>query len=169
VLSLDPKAILSRFRVDPRVTQRSEIDRLRTLGVGIHELARDRTWQLYERFVREFVEPERGDRLLAERFRAGAPDAILDFERWMRPDCLERVRGRGCLDWLVPRGARCVRLERRARLPALDIVVIGMDDEWAASWPGLFVNFEAGRAFVVTVDYEEIRCDLRGRRTSPYR
>jgi len=49
-----------------------------------------------------------------------------------------------------------VRLERRARLPALDIVVIGMDDAWAASWPGLFVNFEAGRAFVVTVDYEEI-------------
>jgi hypothetical protein len=44
-----------------------------------------------------------------------------------------------------------------------------MDDVWAASWPGLFVSFDAGRALAVSIDYEVLRSDLRVPRASPYR
>jgi hypothetical protein len=33
----------------------------------------------------------------------------------------------------------------------------------------VFVNFEAGRALVITIDYEVRRCDRGGLRRSPYR
>ena len=66
-------------------------------------------------------------------------------------------------------GGRCIRFERRPRLPALDIDLATIDDTWAASWPGVFVRFDAGRAVVITLDYEEIRCDMRAGRGTPYR
>ncbi|MFS8069825.1 MAG: hypothetical protein ACMG6S_25960 [Byssovorax sp.] len=153
--------------LDPREARRYELARLRALGVEITELGQPRSRALLERFVREFVEPERSAHVLDEvkRQRLG------DLDRWMREDCTQRTSGRGCLAWLGPRerGGRCVRLEKRASLSAMEIVVATLEDTWAASWPGVFVNFEAGRALVITIDYEVRRCDRGGLRRSPYR
>lgn len=89
----------------------------------------------------------------------------------MHPERTRRARERGCLRWLTAGkvGARCVRFERRARLPALEIAVDTLDEAWATSWPGVLVDFDAGRALVITVDYEELRCDLQPSGQTPYR
>lgn len=160
-----------RFRPDPSAVRRGEIDRLSALGVEVAELGRRASSRLFDRFVSEFVEPERADRLRAEAKRNAAWGSAIDLERWMRPDCTLRARAAGGMGWLA-RGdlsKRCVRFERRAHLPALEIAVATMDDAWAGSWPGAFVSFDAGRALVVTLDYEVLRCDLRARRGTPYR
>ena len=156
-----------RPALDPREARRYELARLRALGVAITELGQPRSRALLERFVREFVEPERSAHLLEEvkQQRLG------ELDRWMREDCTQRASGRGCLAWLGPRerGGRCVRLEKRASLPALEIEIATLEDTWAASWPGVFVNFEAGRALVITIDYEVRRCDRGALQRSPYR
>lgn len=156
-----------RPRLDPREARRYELARLRALGVAVTELGQARSRALVERFVREFVEPERSAHVLEEvrQQRFG------ELDRWTREDCTQRASGRGCLSWLGPqeRGGRCVRLEKRASLPALEIVVATLEDTWAASWPGVFVNFEAGRALVITIDYEVRRCDRGASKRSPYR
>lgn len=153
--------------LDPRAARRYELARLRALGVEVAELGAARSRGLFERFVREFVEPER----IADFLREVRHQGLGDLHRFLREDCTQRTRGRGCLGWLWPaeRAGRCVRFEKRVELPALEIAVATMDETWAASWPGVFVNFEAGRALVITVDYEVLRCDRGAMRRSPYR
>jgi hypothetical protein len=125
-----------------------------------------RSRALFLRFVDEFVDPAQRALVLDEVARRGCAD----LDRALRDDCTRQTSGRGCLAWLDPpeRGGRCVRFETRPGLSALEITVATLEDTWAASWPGVFVSFEAGRALVVTVDYEVRRCD-RGARRSPYR
>lgn len=158
-------------RIDAKAVQRGEIGRLRALRVKITELAAARSRRLFERFANEFVDPERTARYLDEVRRASERDAGVDHGRWLRPDCTALESGRGCLQWL--RGgqlnARCVRFDRRVRLPAFEIALDTMEDDWVASWPGLFVSFDVGRALAVSLDYEAYRCDLRARGASPYR
>lgn len=62
-----------------------------------------------------------------------------------------------------------MRFDRRPALPALEIELATIDDAWAASWPGAYVNFDAGRAVVITLDYEDVRCDVRAAPATPYR
>jgi hypothetical protein len=180
-VALDPRSPLHRFRVDPRAVRRAQIGRLTALGVGLVEIPSARARPLLDRFVREFLDPshtaELSRELAAPRGAAGA----LEFDRWLRPECVRRaetgarssLRGgaAGCVAWLLAgsAAASCVRFERTAHLPALAVDLATLEDAWAASWPGLFVSFEAGRAVVVTVDYEEIRCDVRAPAGSPYR
>jgi hypothetical protein len=155
-----------------RALQRREIKRLRALRVKLAELTPARSRALFERFAGEFVGPERAPVYLDEVRRAGDRGLGIDHGRWLRPDCAVVLLGSaGCARWLAGgrRGARCVRFDRRAELPAVEIAIDTMDDVWAASWPGLFVSFDAGRALAVSIDYE-VRCsDLRVPRASPYR
>jgi hypothetical protein len=155
--------------VDARALLRREIKRLRALRVKLAELAPARSHALFERFAGEFVGPERAPVFLREVQRAGG--LCVDPGRWLRPDCAVVLGSAGCARWLAGgrRGARCVRFDRRPGLPAVEIAIDTMDDVWAASWPGLFVSFDAGRALAVSIDYEVLRSDLRVPRASPYR
>jgi hypothetical protein len=170
-MPLDPRSPLHRFRVDARASRRDEIERLQALGVVLAEIPPAPARALLARFVREFVDPARGARLSEELARVDPSPRAFDFERWLRPECVRRRGASGCVRWLASRagGARCVRFERSVHLPALAIDLSTIDDTWAASWPGVFVSFEAARAVVVTVDYEEVRCDVRVARGTPYR
>jgi hypothetical protein len=151
-----------------RATYRGQIGRLRSLGVGVDEVGRQGTEDLAGRFAQQFVDPDRTWHFLAEIRKA---EAVVDFDRWMRPDRLARGRARGCLGWLAAGHveARCVRLDRRGAMPALRIDMATMDEGWATSWPGVFVHFAAGRALAVTLHYEVFQCDLRASTGSPYR
>ena len=177
---LDPRSPLHRFRVDPRAARRAQVGRLTALGVALVEIplgrARASPGSLLRRVPRSPSAPAELSAELAQ------PRGALDFDRWLRPECVRRgehgprssLRGgeAGCVAWLLAGSADaapCVRFERRADLPALSIDLATLDDAWAASWPGLFVRFEVGRAVVITIDYEEIRCDVRTARATPYR
>lgn len=153
--------------LDPRAARRDELTRLRALGVEVAEVGRGRSRSLFDRFVREFIAPEHHRPFLDDVKRRG----LDDLQRWMRHDCTLRTKAEGCLSWLGPetRLARCLRFEKRVEMPALEITLATMDETWAASWPGVFVSFEVGRALVITVDYEVLRCDRGNLRTSPYR
>jgi hypothetical protein len=181
---LDPRSPLHRFRVDPRAVRRAQIDRLEALGVELQEISSSRGRRLLDRFLHEFLDPRSAAQVSAELARPPGAARPLDFDRWLRPECVRRgERGShashqggsaGCVAWLLAgsTGAPavpCVRFERRPDLPALAIDLATLDDAWAASWPGLFVSFEAGRAVVITLDYEEVRCDVRAARATPYR
>jgi hypothetical protein len=160
---------------------RAQVGRLTALGVGLVEIPPSRARALLDRFVREFLDPCRADELSRELDRPRGAARPLDYDRWVRPECVRSEGpGRraslcggavGCVAWLLAGSAAapCVRFERSPDLPALAIDLATLDDTWAASWPGLFVSFEAGRAVVVTLDYEEIRCDVRAPGASPYR
>ncbi len=147
-------------------TWEHHLRRLRALEVVAHEVHPDQAAHLLRRFAAEFVDPERRDALLEED-----PNRAVPFERYLHADCTRSARVDGSLAWL--RGGhldlRCVRLERRPGLPALELDTSTMEDGWAASWPGVFVNFDRARALVISVDYEAFRCDLRSRRRTPYR
>jgi len=181
-VALDPRSPLHRFRVDPRAVLRAQMARLTALGVGLVEIPPARTRALFDRFVDEFLDPSGAADLSREL--AAPPEArrALDFDRWLRPECVRRAEhgarsslrsgAAGCVAWLLagsPAASPCVRFERTAHLPALAVDLATLEDAWAASWPGVFVSFEAGRAVVVTVDYEEIRCEVRAPAASPYR
>jgi hypothetical protein len=180
-MALDPRSPLHPFRLDPRAARRDAIERLEVLGVVMAEIPVARSRPLLDRFVREFVDPSRAALLAAEIRRPGAASRVLELDTWLRPECVSHGGTIGCTRWLAvgalpahgvaPTGARarCVRFERNAALPALAIDLATLDDSWAASWPGSFVSFETGRAVVVTLDYEEVRCDLRAARGTPYR
>jgi len=164
-MAIDPGSPLHPYRVDPRAARRDAIERLQALGVALAEIPLARSRPLLERFVSEFVDPSRVGELRRE---LGRP---LEIDRWLRPECVQSGGSIGCVRWLAADapGARCVRFERSVTLPGLDIDLATLDDTWAASWPGLFVSFDAGRALVVTLDYEEVRCDVRSARGTPYR
>ena len=164
-MAIDPRSPLHPYRVDPRSARRDEIARLVTLGVALTEVPVGRSRVLLARFIDEFVDPSRAGEL---RLALGRP---VELDRWLRPSCVQSGGTIGCVRWLAAAApaARCVRFERSAILPALDIDLATLDDTWAASWPGLFVSFDAGRALAVTLDYEEVRCDVRAPRGTPYR
>jgi hypothetical protein len=153
--------------MDSREVRREQLDRLRALGVDFRELDAGRTRALLRRFAEEFLDPDLGEPWA--RALSRWPRRPVAFERFLRMDCVKSVRPAGSLRWLVAEGrdARCHRFERDAGLPALDIFAPSLDESWAASWPGVFVNFAAGRAVVVTVDYARLHCELR--KLSPYR
>lgn len=143
------------------------IDRLRQLGVHVRELTPASSTQIAARFLREFSSAERaGEALLAlENGEA------LTFEKWLREDVMARDAPGEHLAWLTARarGARCVRLSRRGNLPAVEIEVSTMEDAWAASWPGAFLQLDLGRAVIVNLDYEVLRLNLHPKHATPYR
>jgi hypothetical protein len=175
-MALDPRSPLHPFRLDPRAARRHAIERLEVLGVVMDEIPLTRARPLLDRFVREFVDPARAALLTAEIRRPRVAPRVLELDTWLRPECVSRGGATRCVRWLsarsdgaAPARARCVRFERTMDLPALAIDLATLDDVWAGSWPGSFVSFDTGRAVVVTLDYEEVRCDLRAARGSPYR
>lgn len=160
-----------RFRADPFDVLSDQRDRLSELGVVLSTVSTARTRSLFARFVEEFVDPPRGPELLALREDRADRHRSVEIARWLRPDRTRRGGPTGCMRWLTGgnASARCVRFDRRGSLPALEIDPTTLDDTWAASWPGVFVSFETGRAVVITLDYEDIRCDVRAAPATPYR
>jgi len=151
---------------DLRAVFHDELARLRSLGVQLQKLGKKHTETQLRRFAEEFVDPDRRDLFL----RAASAGAV-DHVKWLRADSTSEPHTKGVLGWLA-RGAEklaCVRLDRRPRLPAVKLSVDTLDETWATSWPGVYVNFPSGRALVVTLDYEVVRCDLRAAVGSPYR
>jgi hypothetical protein len=147
-------------------TWEHHLRRIRALNVATAPLDNVSTCALFRRFLDEFGDPD----LRAELLEA-SPERALCLEHCMRPDRILPARAEGSVLWLGSgrADAWCVRFERRRRLPALAIDLTTLQDAWAASWPGAFVNFADARALVVSVDYEAFRLDLRGRRDTPYR
>ncbi|MFT3770115.1 MAG: hypothetical protein QM820_32195 [Minicystis sp.] len=160
-----------RFRADPRDVLSDQLDRLAGLGVVMSTASAERTRSLFAQFVEVFVDPQHGAELLALREDRSGRHRAVEIARWLRPDRARRGGPLGCMRWLAEgsRSARCVRFDRRGSLPALEIDPATLDDTWAASWPGVFVSFEAGRAVVITLDYEDFRCDVRAAPATPYR
>ncbi len=174
-MPLDLGSPLHRYRVDPRVLRREALDRLAALGVASAEISPAVARSLLARFVRDFVDPTRRAALEAKLATPPTPPVEIDFDHWLRPECVHPRGVVGCLRWLRegvangPAPVRCVRFERTPGLPPLSLELATMDDTWAASWPGVFVSFATARAVVVTLDYEEVRCDVRAARGTPYR
>ena len=133
------------------------------------EIAPVRARPLLARFIDEFIDPERAAELRALLDAFGARDLPSIWRAGCAPIAPGTDAG-GCARWLASgrTPARCLRFERRASLPALEIDLATLDDTWAASWPGVFVSFAAGRAVMVTLDYEELRCHLRATPATPY-
>jgi hypothetical protein len=160
-----------RFRANPRDVLSDQLDRLDALGVVMSALPISRARALFARFVDEFVDPQRAAELLDRRADALGWHRGVELARWLRPDRTRSGGPLGCMRWLAAgeTSARGVRFDRRPSLPTLEIELATLDDTWAASWPGAYVNFDAGRAVVITLDYEDIRCDVRAASATPYR
>jgi hypothetical protein len=163
--------LLFRHRVDPRDVLEDELERLGDLGVVLTRISPARTGALFNRFVEQFIDAERAAELRDLRADAQRPHRAVELAHWLRPDRARRGGPTGCVRWLSAGAAdaRCVRFDRRASLPALEIQLRTLSDAWAASWPGVFVNFDAGRAVEITLDYEDVRCDVRAAPATPYR
>lgn len=146
--------------------QEQRIERLRALGVVLVPLPLRETRALQRRFREAFVDPSQQD----EYARVLEGGRAIEHQRFLRADSVRPLGPRGSsLAWLTSGSARtqCHRMEREPWLPAVHLVPGSVEETWVASWPGVFVSFDAGRALVVTLDYERIYCDLRGR--TPYR
>ena len=87
-----------------------------------------------------------------------------------RPDARPREAD-GRLAWLAAgvRSTSCIRFDRWAGFPAMRFSIDRMRNEWALSWPGAYVSFDARRALSVSIDYEITCCDLGALGSSPYR
>ena len=170
-MARDAPSPFRRYREDPRDLRRQQLQRLEQLGVSFVELAPARACALFTRFLDAFIDPERAAELRLLLDASGAAGRATELARWLRPDRTQRGGPLGCARWLAKgeAPARCVRFERHAYLPALEIDLATLDDAWAGSWPGVFVSFDAGRAVVVTLDYEDLRCDVRAAPATPYR
>lgn len=157
------------MRPDPKALRQAfffELARLRELGVRAKRIGMPSTRKHIERFATEFVEPERHAAFLVAT-TAGAVDHV----KWLRADRSRDMPSRGTLDWLIhgAASASCVRLDRRAGMPALELKLDKMHESWIVSWPGAYVQFVTARALIITVDYEVFQCDARTASHSPYR
>lgn len=149
-----------------RATFELELTQLRRLGVAWKKLGRRATIDVIARFAEEFIDPDR-----SEQFLSASSLGPVDHVKWLRPDRTQDAPKQGALGWLASGAAKlsCLRLDRRARLPAVELRIETIDEVWATSWPGVYVHFESGRALAVTLDYEVFLCDLRRGPGSPYR
>lgn len=150
--------------------RRRELSRLRALSVRVTELSAAASREVFARFVAQFVASDRAPELMRVVSQGPFFFRELDYGRWLRLDAQPVVAGAG-MAWLAGgrRGAACVRFDRWAALPAVRIGVDRMRDEWALSWPGVYISFEARRALSVSIDYDVTCCDLSSLGASPYR
>jgi hypothetical protein len=149
-----------------RATFDLEVARLRELRVRLKRLSSFATREHIRRFASEFVDPERN-----ADFLAASVIGPIDHVKWIRVDRSQNAPKQGTLEWLGSGtlGSVCLRLDRRPGLPGLELRLDTVDESWISSWPGVYIRFAAGRALVVTLDYEVLQCDLRAARGSPYR
>jgi hypothetical protein len=126
------------------------------------ELDADEGRVLLARFVREFVQPQKQEALMARIQRRSAKQVTLDYERYLPEACTEDVTaGKEILRWLSVDGAHsvCFFFPRNISRPVTRLDISFLREHVATSWPGLFVNFDAGRALAVTLDMERFRCE----------
>lgn len=143
-----------------------ELVRLRRLGVRLKKIGKQPTREHITRFASEFVDPER-----SAHFLLASTMGPVDHVKWVRSDCSQDAPRHGVLEWLSAGSPQCacLRLDRRPGLPAVELRLETLNESWVSSWPGVYVRFVAGRALVVTLDYEVFQCDVRSGRGSPYR
>ena len=164
---------LTRFggvRFDPAARVRSEVAKLRALGVALHELQPASAERVFDGFVRDFVDEDHKG-AVRSAFDERRAHKTLWLERYLRADTIRSRAERSLVSFLTRRGrdARIVRFDRRTGIPAIEIVASTLEDTWASSWPGLFVGADGTRAVVVTSDYAELRCATGTDGATPYR
>ncbi len=153
-----------------RRLRRRDVARLRLVSVEVQELSAKASREAMAELAQRFVEPDRVGAFLTVVEAARVSLREVAYGRWLREDGRPPER-RPRLSWLSGgrAGATCLRFDRRVVLPALRLGIDDMPDEWAFSWPGLYVSFEDRRAIVVSIDYEVTCCDLSAPAASPYR
>ena len=128
------------------------------------EIDPEQTRVLLGRFVEEFVEPARREALSMLLRRSPAKQRPIDYERVLRSDrTVDATADANLLRWLSAEGRHpyCYFLQRDARRPATRMRIATLNESLATSWPGVFVNFDAGRAIAVTPDMQRVKCDVR--------
>jgi hypothetical protein len=160
-----------RSRADPGSVLSDQVDRLTGLGVALTVIPLARSRALFRAFAEQFVDPHRVDEIVARREHEGGRRQGVEMGRWLRPDRTRPGGPAGVVRWLTGAdpAALCLRFDPRGSLPALEIRAGTLADAWAASWPGVLVSFERGRAVAISLDYEDLRCDLRAAPATPYR
>lgn len=155
---------------DPGAALRAELVRLRALGVALSELRPASATRVLERVIGDFVQEEQRAKLRAAWLEAASQETVR-LENLVRPDTICSRAERSLVSFLTRRGrdATLVRFDRRAGLPAIQIVASTFEDSWAGSWPGLYVGAEGTRIAVITRDYAELRCATRLSGATPYR
>ncbi len=153
-----------------RRVHRRQIARLRDLSVDVRELSPEASREAMILFAREFLGAERTGDFVTEVDAAKATFREVDYGRWLwqgAPPPALKPRFGWLSDWM-PR-TTCLRFDRRVALPALRLSIPGMLDEWAFSWPGVYVSFDKGRAILVSLDCEVTCYELSPSRKSHYR
>lgn len=153
-----------------RRIHRRRIARLRELSVEVHELPAGEAREALIRFANAFVGAPGARGFLAEIEAAQAGHREVEYGRWLwqgEPPPELKPRFGWLSDWMPGRSA--VRFDRRVGLSVLRFSTYTIPDEWVLSWPGAYVCFEAGRAMVVSLDYEVTCFDLSAPDRLPYR
>lgn len=137
-------------------------------GVVFSVLDRERALPLWGRLVEEYLDPRKREKFCAVLGRSPKKRESLEYATFLRPECTVDVSTglpQSLMNWLTSNGTHgiCHRFDQRTTIPICALEVHSLDPAIATSWPGLFVEFEAGRALAITLDAERFSCDIRSR------
>jgi hypothetical protein len=135
-------------------------------GVVFSVLDKERALPLWGRLVEEYLDPQKREKFCAILKRSPKKRESLEYATFLRPACTIDVTTRLpqlLVSWLTSNGAHgtCYRFDQRTTIPICALEVHSLDPAIATSWPGLYVEFEAGRALAITLDAERFSCDIR--------
>lgn len=136
------------------------------MGMAFVALDDSQAAPLWKELAENYVEPGKRDRFWALVSRAPRRRELLDYSKFLCSSFASDARASLPLmvnEWLTSNGAHpaCHRFDQRATVPVCMIQMRSVEPSMVASWPGLFVEFEAGRALAVGLDGERTFCDLR--------
>lgn len=123
------------------------------MGIGVEEMSPVQSRALLVQFLGDFVDPERKDSFALALRRSPVRQRPVDYERVLRSDrIVSDAGGTDLLRWLSRDGTSpyCHFFQRQAWKPAARFLISSLSEPISTSWPGIFVNFDAGRALVVT-------------------
>src|ERR1041385_1911678 len=92
------------FPIDVRAHRKRELDRLRELGVFFEELPLSASEALFDRFLADFADVERGRSLKDRIFRARPVHPALDLEPVLRSDAVCSRAEKSSVSWLTRLG-----------------------------------------------------------------
>lgn len=153
-----------------RHIHRQRLRRLRELAVEVKELSASQSQAALARFAAAFIGAERAEAFLGAVQAARESHRELDYGRWLwrgEPPPALQPRFGWLSDWRP--GVSCVRFDLRVALTTVSLDTYGMLDEWAFSWPGVYVSFENQRAMLVSLEREVMCYDLLAPGKAPYR
>lgn len=138
--------------------------------MDVRELTPAETRAALGQFASVFLGVTRAPAFLLEVDAAQTSGREVKYGQWLshgQPPPTLRPRFGWLSNWMP--GTTCIRFERNASLPALRLSIAPMLDEWALSWPGAYVSFDAQRAMIVSLDLDVTCYDPSPTRNTPYR